>query len=225
MVGTDERRAKLSEKDDVRGSGRASLGEPGRVTTGEALSEEFKSGEEVTTDIAGGRRKPDGRRWADDDAADGSGVSRKALAVAAVGCVGSTASCGASDSRSGTLSDVVFRGGKEGTPNVAEGAGDGGTRRVGFRVEGLELSLLLLVPSSTTRPLGTLSVSSAICLCDGSTTMLRLRRGPFLTICGNLNVNLPGRPARVRIDEVGMEYRDREKRESRKEQRRREETN
>lgn len=152
----------------------------------------------------------------EDDAVDGSGMSRKAFAVAAVGCVGSTASSGASDNRSGTLIEAGFSGGKEGTLNDAEGAGDGGTRRVGFRVEGLEVPLLLLVPSSTTRPLGTLSVSSAICLCDGSTTMLRLRRGPFLTICGNLNVDLPGRPARVRIDEVGMEYRDREKRESRK---------
>jgi hypothetical protein len=58
IVGTDERRAKLSEKEDVRGSGRGSWGEPDRV----ALSEKFKSGEEVTMDIAGGRRKADDGR-------------------------------------------------------------------------------------------------------------------------------------------------------------------
>lgn len=59
MVGTEERRAKLSEKDVVRGSGWGSWGETDLGTAGEALSDEFKSGEDVTTDIAGGRRKAD----------------------------------------------------------------------------------------------------------------------------------------------------------------------
>lgn len=113
-------------------------------------------------------------------------------------CVGSTASSEVWDGRFDTLRDVNLSGGKEDTLNDDEGAGDGGTRRVGFRVELWDEPLMVLLPSSTTRPLGTLSVSSAICLCDGSTTMLRLRSGPFLTICGNLNVNLLGRPARVR---------------------------